>query len=73
MVSTVANCWKGSRPVGNENWAKFKQAFQQNADIVLGAGANVKPKNRKELRDLLRSDVEFAKVRRLVFGDWRNR
>lgn len=57
----------------NESWRAFKEAFQQNAAIVAGAGANVKPKNRKELRDLLRTEPTLAAVRKRVFGSWRKR
>lgn len=57
----------------NEAWRKFKTAFVQNSIMMQEAGAldGVTPKNRKELRDLLRTDPTFNDVRKLVFGSWR--
>lgn len=56
----------------NDGWHKFKESFQQTAQMLPG-GTHIKPKNRKELRDLLRKDPTFDRVRRLVFGAWRTR
>lgn len=53
----------------NHNWLQFKLAFAQNAALV--AGPDVRPHNRKELRDLLRTDPALRDVRKLVFGTWR--
>jgi hypothetical protein len=65
--------------MANESWYKFKAAFVQNAALVQsaareeGADMPVNPKNRQELRDLLRSRKNMRDVRKLVFGSWRLR
>ena len=56
----------------NDGWHKFKESFQQTAQMLPG-GLKVRPKNRAELRDLIRHDPIFKDVRRIVFGAWRNR